>query len=350
MKIIVTLLLAVLAQAAFARDLYLQSQPAWRPKTYSFDSYLSAVSTDSNYTDVGGEFEKLPQNAEFQSVRWLNRIHYNWLPSLSIYAGPEVTYSMASNANTDRSDTQLTGSRFGLDHIFYRGWARGVFNLDTFLSFSRLDKTDYKKIMTQDYASFLHPKIHLFKKYRKSTLSIFGGLYLPTEGYARLVTWGANADYRLQSFTLGGSLLGQVVIQKDSLTDVSNQRINKTAGSNLGSAYYGALNPQNLEGQIWAQFSIAKQARLKLGATKTLNGRNDANTVGGFLSYQYDFISFGNSGNDTSKVSNDNKVQDEKFEPEPLKIDSDAFDQDVKYDDEGDPLKETEKILEKKNR
>lgn len=328
-------------------------RPAWEPETWNLELDGSYFSTQNNYTDTGGEYDRLAQNGAFSTYQGTAQLRYSLLPSLSLFAGGAFGYSHAEKTGFTDSKYNFNGVKVGLDHIFLRWWLRGLLHIEGFVT-SQTTTATSQHVLTQDGVHYLHPSVFVYKKLKQLMIFANFGVKVPTEGMAKLITWGAGAEFSWQKLLLGGGIYGQEILQKDEYTDTPLVRQNLSNAINAGSYTFYAVNPTSMVIDIYTQFRLAHQAQLRLGVYKTINGSNNAEGLGITAGYVYSFGAKPKSAYVSPKRRRESLMAPVKqtpsedgfetyLEDEPTLQQNEVTPQ---YGPDGEPIKDTERILE----
>jgi hypothetical protein len=267
------------------------AQDAYKPFVAGrFDSYLGAdyFSTNANY-DSNGSKQNLISGASLTNISTETGIRYLFLDKLGISTAITFNNVSTNNGVQSRSKTDLTYYSLGADLEIYNTYSWS-FYLDGVYKIAneQIDLTSDDAIASDAASEALVSGVATFQN---EDWRFYGkvGYGYRTEGLSGLLRYGIGGDYALGNFKIGLNFPGYTSVQDDEKTDTPIQRDVITTKVNAGSRRYYAINPNLLEGQLYATYNWSKDFQVKIYGGSTITGSNSAEGITGGFSLNWGF-------------------------------------------------------------
>lgn len=271
-------------QTALAQDVY-------RPFVAGrFDSYLNAdyFSSSSNY-DSNGSKQNLISGASLQNISTEMDIRYLFWDKLGIYTGLLFNNVQTSNGVRDRSNSNLSYYSFGADLEVYHNYYWTVYVDGNYRMSNEEINVAGDDALTSDGAN--EGNISGVGIFQADSWRFYGkaGYGYRAEGLSQLVRYGFGGDYAFGSFRVGLNFPGYSTVQDDEKTATAIDRDLLTTRVNGGSRRYYAVNPNSLEGQLYAIYNMGKDFSVKVYGGSTIIGSNSAEGIVAGLALNWGF-------------------------------------------------------------
>ena len=328
----------------------LPPSPMWQSGSLQFGTQGYYFLSDANYTNVGGEFEKLQGGEDIAALGLQVYGKYAFNSSLAVYGFGNAGRIAVTSTNNTETNFTLDGVGGGL---YYTLWKKVVrlmlhvkfqFTLDGVES-SRTDP------LTSDGVTYLLPELYAFKKMGNFIGYLNIGARFPDEGLAKNFFYGIGGAFTFNRFMAGLALRGSTLLVEDEFSATPTQRTVVTDRVNGTSLVYYAPDPQGMDVTFWGSMNLTPDLSLALGYGLTIDGKNSAE--GNAILFGLNF-SFG--GKKSGFRPRARKRTKEKFRIKREKVDRDIIEvprrkrkrvnDDVEYGDDGEPIKRTEDLLE----
>ena len=270
--LIPTALLSLRANAAFD-DIKFYPQKIW-----DFEITSRYLSTTSNFSSAGGSYVSLPSGWSYTLEDFNFAIRTtvpgsNW----AIWGDTQMSAAQSKTSMQTLSASGLTHGRIGTDFILYQDAFSIIPELSLLYPITTNSFSNYSTPALSDGVMTISGKLYLQFNFSNLWVEGFSGYVYRDQGRAALIPYGVVAEFRFNSWAIGGNVQGFSSASND--TNSTNPAIQNLwiTSVNAGSDLFDAINPQLLETNAWVRFNLGKSFAIFGGGGATLNGANMSN-------------------------------------------------------------------------
>lgn len=249
----------------------------WRRNSWGISATGEYFSSNANYSETRGSFEKLPGSNSFSVFEGTTRGRFAFTPWLSTYAGLGYAYTQTSDAAANRTNFALDRGLVGADFLLFRKFVRVIPELE--IGFPLTSNTVGQTLpMVGHGATYVRAGTFLMKPFQRFTFSSYLGGNIPDQGLAKLFVYNASVEFKIsKAFAVGAGVDGFETVMGDTKRELDRSRTALSA--NAGSARFWAFDPALLEARAWLAITPATGYSIRFGYGKTLNGVRSASTL-----------------------------------------------------------------------
>jgi len=266
-----------------------QEFPPWRlkPKIWKLSTQTSYFTTDANYAQQRGTYADLSGDNSLTLLEQRTRARYNFNRRVSVFGGFDFTKVDTRSADFDRSNTNVSGVRLGLNYDLGQKWVRWIAEVEGFFSTDPID-VDTQEALTNDGVASVRAEMFAFRPFRWAYVFAHAGLLYRDEGLATLGLWGIGFEKPFSDrYLVGAGLDGYETVIGDELRLSDRQQIIERV--NGGSFRFYSYDPALIEARAWVGWNPSDPWQLRFGGGHTLNGVRSAAGLNLFLSLAYSF-------------------------------------------------------------
>ena len=323
----------------------LPPSPVWQSKSLQVGSQGYYFLSDANYTNLGGEFEKLAGGEEISALGIQLYGKYAFNSSLAVYGFGNLGRIAVTQGTDTETNFNFDGVGGGLYYILWKRAVRLMLHVKVHFTLDSVDGTRQDPL-TSDGVTFVLPELYAFKKLGNFIGYLNVGARIPDEGLAKNFFYGIGGAFTFNKFMAGLGLRGSTLLVEDEFSATPTNRTVVTDRVNGTSLIYYSPDPEVLDLTFWGSMNLTPDLAIALGYGLTIDGKNYAE--GSAFLFGVNFT-FGGKSNRRFR-SKPKKKSRQRFRIKKEKVDRDIFKQDtredVRYGDDGEPIKRTEDLLE----
>jgi hypothetical protein len=255
-----------------------------------FDSFLGAdyFTSSANY-DSNGSKQNLISGASLTNIETNMNIRYLFWDRLGLSTGLTFNNVDTNNGVQSRTKSALTYYNIGADLEIYH-----TFNWSFYVDGSYKIANEEIDIRGDDAVASdgaSEAQLAGVAVFQNNDWRFYGkaGYDYRAEGLSSLVRYGAGGDIALGAFRIGLNFPGYTSVSDDEKTSTPIDRDLLTTRVNGGSRRYYAINPNSLEGQLYATYNWGQDLTVKIYGGSTIIGSNSAEGLTGGFSLNWGF-------------------------------------------------------------
>jgi len=279
MKIAITLIILLLVVLTGEKSLAssYDDYQSFRKGTYDFQLETQFFRSDANYISSGDSFQRLSNGQSFELWDVYFKFRYDLSRRSAWYANVDVATANSTGFDAKRSNSSLASSVLGYAYMIYSDDFDAITDFNMTIPYNQISaNTD--TVMNSEGVMEGTALLRLQKTYDMFAIYGYGGGTY-RQSRSALIPWGAGAELRWNSITLGGKIFGYQTIMDDPDKDNKNQRLIVNDRVNGGSLKFYAVNPSLIDSEIYAKFKMGRSWTLTGGGGTTISG---ASTASGF--------------------------------------------------------------------
>jgi|GEM_PF-6599332 len=259
-------------------------------EAYDFDLIGQYYNTTSNFSSAGGSYNALPFGDSLQEIIGDGVVRYTMSKTKwAIYADAQVAQTTAKANTITNTSAGFSHLKFGTDFVIVDGAFALIPEFYGILPITTIDLTQTNAAIDEGVDQ-IAAQLRAQMKVGSFFLGGYGGYVYRDKGRSSLVPYGGFVQMNLKGWNFGGKISGFTSLTQDQ--DTTNQlprslwQLNADGGSQL----FGAVNPQLLNVDAWAEFQMSSNISLSVGGGSAINGSNAANgyTLRGALTFRVD--------------------------------------------------------------
>ncbi len=215
---------------------------------------VSYLSTNQNYGNTGSLFSLSGSNS-YELIQTPIRARYGLFENWGISAGAMVSTSTSKDNTATRRNSSATSGEFGVDWLFYQGFADLWIESQLIYPFEKISTTQDTSINGEGVTQ-VKTTLGFSKEMSSFFLYGSGGVNWRQGGRASLVTGQVGASYLFSSFMLGLETNGYVPMNDDADRGAETARYSLIQKVNAGSYRFYSVNPSYGEAKVWAEFPM----------------------------------------------------------------------------------------------
>lgn len=261
---------------------------------FSLDS--SFYKTTANFNADGEKVDLFSGNS-FQLIDINPQLRWGLQKNLGLRVGGHMGISESvdplntrTNSTLSRIDLAADYLLFGSDSSGYSGQFQAIIDLEISQPIDKVDPNG-DSVLNNDGATEIKPTVIGRMNFEQFYPYAYVGLNSRSEGLSTLLNYGVGSEFRFSELGLGAALEGFATIKDDEFTNAVSRRDNLTTRVNAGSKKFYSVNPNLLAAEVFLNFAMTQEFKLKIYGGADLIGSNISQGyfLGGTLTYILDF-------------------------------------------------------------